>query len=50
MFYVNDAAAAVGDLRAKGVTIVRDAEREEFAGVLAAIADPDGYPIQLLSQ
>jgi catechol 2,3-dioxygenase-like lactoylglutathione lyase family enzyme len=48
MFYVDDAARAVEELRAKGVEIVRDAEREEYGGVLAAIADPDGYPIQLL--
>lgn len=48
MFYVDDAGRVIEELRAKGVTILRDAEQEEYGGVLAAIADPDGYPIQLL--
>jgi catechol 2,3-dioxygenase-like lactoylglutathione lyase family enzyme len=47
-FYVDDAARVVEELRAKGAQIVRDAEYEEYTGVLAAISDPDGYPIQLI--
>jgi len=46
-FYVNDVAAWVEELNRTGVAIVHEPHREEF-GMVAVIADPDGYRIHLV--
>jgi catechol 2,3-dioxygenase-like lactoylglutathione lyase family enzyme len=46
-FDVDDIQEVVGALRAGGVAVITEPHRADFGGQLAAIADPDGYPIQL---
>jgi lactoylglutathione lyase len=46
-FDVEDIEAVVASLRAAGVSVITEPHTAEFGGMLAAIADPDGYPIQL---
>ncbi|MFC9927508.1 VOC family protein [Streptomyces sp. NPDC127190] len=45
---VADASAAAGELRAKGVEIVRPPVREPWGLIEMWIADPDGVPIVLV--
>jgi predicted enzyme related to lactoylglutathione lyase len=47
-FLVEDAERALQELRDKGADVLQDVHREDFGGQLALVADPDGYPIQLL--
>jgi hypothetical protein len=47
-FTVDDVDALVASLERDGVTIVNEPFDENF-GRLAVVADPDGYPVQLLT-
>ena len=48
-FYVKDIQQTVNDLRAKGATVTMEPKKEEF-GMLALVADPDGYTEQLFQE
>ncbi len=47
-FSVDDVDALVARLKGDGVTIINEPFDENF-GRLAVVADPDGYPVQLLT-
>ena len=46
-FEVENLEGVFAELRLSGVVVVTEPHRPQFGGWLAAIADPDGYPIQL---
>jgi len=47
---VSDVAAAVEGLRGEGVRVVREASPFQDAGVIAFVADPDGYLVELIQR
>jgi len=47
-FAVDDLAAAYARLRAAGVRFTGVPERQDWGGVLATLADPDGNQLQLV--
>ena len=48
--FVDDARAEVERVRAQGVRVVREPEREFWGGVVATLEDPDGNYVQLIQQ
>jgi lactoylglutathione lyase len=46
-FDVADIEGVVAALRAAGTDVITEPHTADFGGQLAAIGDPDGYPIQL---
>ena len=46
-FDVTDVVEVVERLRTAGTPVLTEPHTAQFGGQLAAIADPDGYPIQL---
>jgi predicted enzyme related to lactoylglutathione lyase len=47
-FSVDDVDALVASLKGDGVAVITEPFDENF-GRLAVVADPDGYPVQLLT-
>jgi catechol 2,3-dioxygenase-like lactoylglutathione lyase family enzyme len=47
-FSVDDVDALVASLKSAGITVINEPFEESF-GRLAVVADPDGYPVQLLT-
>jgi len=47
-FTVDDVDALIATLKGDGVTVITEPFDENF-GRLAVVADPDGYPVQLLT-
>ncbi len=48
--HVDDAAAEQRRLQQHGVEFIREAEREDWGGVIATFLDPDGNYVQLVQE
>ena len=46
-FYADDVDAVVRDLRARGVSVLREPQDMPWGERMAYVADPDGNPVQL---